>query len=143
MGLIEHGFTYPKQEEVVDIGAVQETKETQKVKIKIPVRILSALLFICVTASAQSASPVTASSLQQLLDQYRFLDFQEQLGHACDLTTEQPCTFLACWLFMSAPLKMPLCPWSRLRIQPRNPGPSVLWFERDGLENQQVQRSLH
>jgi hypothetical protein len=65
----------------------------------IPVRILAALLFVCVPAFAQSASPVTASSLQQLLDQDRFLEFEAQLGQARDLTTEQHLYFLGMLAF--------------------------------------------
>ena len=29
-GLVEHGFTYPKKEKVVDIGAVHVTRDTKR-----------------------------------------------------------------------------------------------------------------
>jgi Aspartyl protease len=61
--------------------------------------IFLALLVAASLAPAQSASPVTAATLQQLLGQDRFLEFENQLGQARNLTTEQRLYFLGMLAF--------------------------------------------
>lgn len=48
-----------------------------------------ALLFVFLPTIAQSAPTVTASSLQRLLDENRYIEFQSQLGQARNLNSEQ------------------------------------------------------
>jgi hypothetical protein len=61
--------------------------------------MILALLLAASLAAAQSASPVTAATLQRLLDQDRFLEFENQLGQAQNLTTEQHLYFLGMLAF--------------------------------------------
>jgi len=63
-----------------------------------PIMVLALLLAVSL-ASAQSASPVTAATLQQLLDEDRYLEFQSRLGQAQNLTTEQHLYFLGMLAF--------------------------------------------
>lgn len=48
---------------------------------------------------AQQAPPVTAASLQQLLNQDRLLEFSDQLGAAANLSTEEHLYFLGMLAF--------------------------------------------
>jgi Aspartyl protease len=62
-------------------------------------RVLPALLVAASVACAQSASPVTAATLQRLLDEDRYLEFQSGLGQAQNLTTQQHLYFLGMLAF--------------------------------------------
>jgi hypothetical protein len=70
-----------------------------KPKVEVAVRVALALLIAASLAPSQSDSPVTAVSLQHLLDQDRFLEFEAELGQARGLTREQHLYFLGMLAF--------------------------------------------
>jgi Aspartyl protease len=62
--------------------------------------ICLALLLGASLTAAQPAAPVTAGTLQQLLDENRLIEFENQLGQAHNLTTEQHLYFLGMLAFL-------------------------------------------